>query len=168
MNNFTKILMLISTLVLLIGGGFSIYFTFQGNKAVTIINEDKDGVALGGFDAVTYHTAATAQKGLNSFQVTWNGAIWYFSSLENRQAFSGNPEQYAPQYGGYDPFGMAVNGTAQPATPELWAIEDGKLFLFHSGQTRALWYENRQENQEQADIQWTRIKQQIRYKTNME
>ncbi|VAW06161.1 hypothetical protein MNBD_ALPHA01-300 [hydrothermal vent metagenome] len=168
MNNFTKMLMLTSTLVLLIGGGLSVYFTFQGNKAVTIVNEDKNGIAIDGFDAVAYHTAATAQKGLNGFQVTWAGSIWYFTSLENRQAFSENPEEYAPQYGGYDPFGMAMNGTAQPATPELWAIEDGKLYLFHSGQTRALWYENRAENQKNAHIQWTRLKQQARYKTEME
>ncbi|VAW05181.1 hypothetical protein MNBD_ALPHA01-1334, partial [hydrothermal vent metagenome] len=52
--------------------------------------------------------------------------------------------------------------------PELWAIEDGKLYLFHSGQTRALWYENRAENQKNAHIQWTRLKQQARYKTEME
>ncbi|VAX07914.1 hypothetical protein MNBD_ALPHA03-307 [hydrothermal vent metagenome] len=167
MNNFTKLMMLLSTLVLLIGGGFSFYLTYQGNQPVTVINMGEAGVAIEGFDTVSYHTISTAQKGVHNFQVTWRGAIWYFSSLENRQIFSETPEEYAPQYGGYDALGMAMNGTIQAATPELWAIVDGRLFLFHSGRTRNLWQENEPENQEKADIQWAKIKQQIHYKKEM-
>ncbi|MCF6216008.1 MAG: hypothetical protein L3J58_07530 [Emcibacter sp.] len=164
MNNFTKLMMLLSALVLLIGGGFSFYLTYQGNQPVAQININEAGVAIDGFDPVSYHTIGAAQKGTRNFQVTWNGAIWYFSSLENRQAFSKTPEEYAPQYGGYDALGMALNGTAQASTPELWIIVDGRLFLFHSGPTRNLWQENEPENQEKADIQWAKIKQQIHYK----
>lgn len=167
MNNFTKLMMLLSALVLVIGGGFSFYLTYQGNQPVAAININEAGIAIDGFDSVSYHTIGAAQKGAHNFQVTWNGAIWYFSSLENRQAFSEAPEEYAPQYGGYDPFGMAMNGTVQAATPELWLIAGGKLFLFHSGATRKAWQENLAENQKNADIQWAKIKQQIHYKAEM-
>ncbi|PCI47784.1 MAG: hypothetical protein COB49_06765 [Alphaproteobacteria bacterium] len=168
MNGFTKLIMLISTLVLMIGGGFSFYLTYQGYQPVAPINTSEDGIAIDGFDAVAYHTAGTAQKGVANFQVTWAGSIWYFTSLENRQFFSANPEKYVPQFGGYDPFGMAMNGAAQPATPELWAIKDGRLYLFYSGKTRTFWQENALENLKKANIQWNRIKQQILYKAEME
>lgn len=161
-------MMLISLIVLIFGGGFSFYLTFQGYQDIDLINEREDGIAIDGFDAVAYHSEGAAQKGVQNFQVTWAGSIWLFTSIENRQTFSADPEKYAPQFGGYDPFGMAINGSGQPATPELWAIEDGKLYLFHSGLTRKSWRENREENLKNANIHWTRRKQQINYKTEME
>ena len=168
MTNLTKMLMLISTLVLVIGGGFSFYFTYQGYQPVTLTNENKAGIALDGFDVVAYHTIGAAQKGEQKFQVSWSDSIWYFTSLENRQAFSEKPEKYAPQYGGYDPYGMAINGTAQAATPELWTREEGKLYLFYSGDTRKFWRVGQLENMEKAASQWARLKQQLKYKTDME
>ncbi len=168
MTNFTKLMMLISTLVLVIGGGFSFYLTYQANQPVALTHADENGIAIEAFDAVAYHSSGAAQKGVRNFQVTWAGSIWYFSNLENRQTFSSDPEKYVPQFGGYDPFGMAMNGVSQPATPELWEINDGKLYLFYSGKTRKLWQENFQENLINANIQWTRVKQKIQYKTEME
>ncbi|PCI34517.1 MAG: hypothetical protein COB54_01690 [Alphaproteobacteria bacterium] len=168
MTNFTKLLMLISTLVLLIGGGVSFYLTYQGYQTVALTNASEQGIAIDGFDAVAFHTEGSAQKGLEHYQVTWAGATWYFSTFDNRQAFSGDPEKYAPQFGGYDSYGMAMNGATHPATPELWTIEDAKLFLFHSGQTRKRWHENSPDNLREANINWTRIKQQIQYKREME
>ncbi|MBL4800312.1 MAG: hypothetical protein JKY45_00360 [Emcibacter sp.] len=167
MNGFTKSIMLISTLVLVIGGGFSLYLTFQANQTVALTHADARGVAIESFDPVAYHTAGAAQKGVANFQVTWAGSIWYFTSLENRQAFSADPEKYAPQYGGYDPLGMATGGAAQPATPELWTIEEGKLYLFYSGETRKIWQENTVENRKEANIKWAKLKQQIFYKQEM-
>lgn len=167
MPNFTKLMMLISTLVLMIGGGLSFYLTYQSYAPVAQIHAREDGVTIDGFDAVAYHADGVARKGREKFQVTWDGATWHFSSLENRQLFAGNPERYAPQFGGYDPYGMAMSGAAQPATPELWAIEEGRLYLFYSGETRKRWRENTPKNLKNAHIQWNRIKQQIRYKTQI-
>lgn len=155
-------------MVLLIGGGFSFYLTFQGYQPVAMTSSNASGIAIEGFDTVAYHKEGAVRKGIENFQVSWAGSTWHFTSLENRQAFSDNPEKYAPRFGGYDPFGMAMNGVAQPATPELWAINDGRLYLFYSGKTRTLWQENIQKNLKNANIQWNRIKQQIQYKAEME
>ena len=168
MNNFTKLMMLISTLVLLIGGGISFYLTYQGYQPVAVTNQSADGIAIEGFDTVAYHTIGVAQKGSHNFQVTWSASIWYFTSPDNRQSFSDDPEKYAPLFGGYDPYGMPVSGAAQPATPELWETIGDKLYLFYSGQTRTLWQENRAQNLKNANNQWTKIKQQILYKVEME
>ena len=164
MTAFTKLIMLISLLVLMIGGGFSFYLAAQGGGAVAITSTDERGVALDGFDAVAYHTARAPQKGVEKFQVSWAGSLWYFTNLENRQSFSRNPEKYMPAFGGHDPYGMATGGIIQPATPELWEISKGRLYLFYSGKTRTLWHENKQNNLKKATLHWTRIKQQTLYK----
>ncbi len=161
-------MMLISALVLLIGGGISFFLTYQSYQSTNLASSSEEGIAINGFDAVAYHRSARAQKGSPNFQVTWSGAIWHFNSLDHRQDFSENPEKYAPQYGGYDPYGMAMNGATQPATPELWHIKDGKLYLFYSGETRRLWQAKMPENIKKANIHWARLKQQIHYKSEME
>jgi len=167
MTNLTKILMLISTLVLVIGGGFSFYLTYKSYQPVALTNENAAGIAIDGFDAVAYHTAGRAQRGDHKYQVSWNDAVWYFATLENRQRFSADPERFAPQFGGYDPYGVAINGAAQPAAPELWEIQSGKLYLFYSAETRTLWRERREQNIRAAHDNWARIRQQIAYQTKM-
>ncbi|PHZ86425.1 YHS domain-containing (seleno)protein [Paremcibacter congregatus] len=167
MNNFTKLIMLISTIVLIIGGGFSFYFTYQAQSRDGL-SDYSDVIAIDGFDAVAYHTDGIAQQGKHNFQVTWAGFHWYFSTLENRQMFNENPEKYAPQFGGLDPYAMALNGTLQPATPELWQIDDtGKLYLFYSGETRKRWREDMEKYNTAANLHWERLTQQMKYKAEI-
>ncbi len=167
MTGFTKAIMLLSLLVVIIGGGFSFYLTYQSNDTPAVAYANRQGIAIEGFDAVAYHMVGQPTKGKENFQVTWAGTTWYFISLENRQAFSQDPEKFAPAFGGHDPYGMASGGLSQPATPELWEVSDGKLYLFYSGQTRRLWQQDKAENLKKANVQWNRIKQQIRYKAEM-
>ncbi|MBL4893536.1 MAG: hypothetical protein JKY59_01485 [Emcibacter sp.] len=58
MNGFTKLIMLVSTLVLMIGGGFSLYLTFQANQPIALTSANEEGIALEGFDTVSYHKRA--------------------------------------------------------------------------------------------------------------
>jgi hypothetical protein len=59
------------------------------------------GLALGGYDAVSYFTESKAVKGSKTYSVDWKDATWLFSSDTNRQRFVDSPEAFAPQYGGY-------------------------------------------------------------------
>jgi len=68
---------------------------------ITPINIDADGIALKGYDPVAYFTLERPVKGLKSFQYEWNNAIWLFASSEHMKLFQEDPDQYAPQYGGY-------------------------------------------------------------------
>lgn len=54
--------------------------------------------------------------------------IYVFANKKNRKMFEANPEKYIPAYGGYCAYGVAV-GNKFIADPELWMIEDGKLYL---------------------------------------
>ncbi len=65
------------------------------------VNQTSWGVAIKGYDTVAYHTEGRAVKGQSKYSHEWNDAKWYFASAENRDLFTGDPERYAPQYGGY-------------------------------------------------------------------
>lgn len=66
-----------------------IYTSFLSNKA------------LSGYDTVAYFTEGEPVKGSSDFSTLYKNAQWYFSSKENLELFLNNPNQYAPQYGGY-------------------------------------------------------------------
>ena len=57
---------------------------------------------------------------------------------ENKTLFSQNPEQYAPQYGGYCAYGWA-QGYAVKIEPDAWSIVDGKLYLNYDKSVQADW-----------------------------
>jgi YHS domain-containing protein len=80
---------------------FSIVMTHRHAMAFKPVNTTFFGVAIKGYDTVAYHTEGRAVKGKSKYAHKWNDAKWHFSSAENRDLFSADPERYAPQYGGY-------------------------------------------------------------------
>jgi hypothetical protein len=113
----------------------------------------KAGIAQSGHDAVAYFTESKARKGSEEFEYRWNGARWRFASAANRDAFSGSPEKYAPQYGGYCAYAVARNYTA-PTDPEAWKVVDGKLYLNYDKKVRALWEKELPAAIARADRNW--------------
>lgn len=71
------------------------------SSALPPMNTTKDGLAVKGYDVVAYFTEGRPVQGLPEFEHEWNGAKWRFSSSENLELFTSEPEKYAPQYGGY-------------------------------------------------------------------
>ena len=65
------------------------------------INTDSKGLAIQGYDPVAYFNQGEAIKGTKEFTYQWMGAEWRFVGGEHLDLFRSNPEQYAPQYGGY-------------------------------------------------------------------
>lgn len=93
------------------------------------------GVALGGYDAVTYHAEGAPRSGRADYAHRWRGAEWHFSSPENRDRFAADPETFAPRYGGYCAWAVAEGYTAH-GDPHVWAIVDGRLYLNYNGRIR--------------------------------
>ena len=60
----------------------------------------------------------------------YGGAVWRFCNIGNRAAFAARPDVYMPQFGGYDPVGVA-RGVAVAGNPNLWLIAGERLFLFY-------------------------------------
>jgi YHS domain-containing protein len=90
---------LVVLLGVFLGGGLPTWVNAEPIKKK--VNTNIFGVAIKGYDAVAYFTEGRAVKGTKKFSYNWNDAKWYFASGENRSLFAADPEQYAPQYGGY-------------------------------------------------------------------
>jgi len=88
------------------------------------------GLAIGGYDPVAYFTDGKPLTGREDVELHYAGAVWRFRNIGNREAFVAHPEVYLPQFGGYDPTGIA-HGVAVAGNPSIWRISGERLFLFY-------------------------------------
>ena len=58
--------------------------------------------------------------GSANFELRYGGAVWRFRNVGNRDAFAAQPDVYMPQFGGYDPIGVA-RGVAVAGNPQCVA-----------------------------------------------
>lgn len=116
-----------------------------------------EGTAVGGYDAVAYHTQGEAVPGDPSITLEHEGATWRFATEESRAAFQANPDAYAPEYGGHCAWATAQGYLAQ-GDPEIWRIFDGRLFLNASQGVNRRWLRNVDEFIVQADANWPSLK----------
>ena len=112
-----------------------------------------DGAAIGGYDPVAYFTQSAPVKGDAAHSVTWKGAEWLFASAENKTLFEGNPEAYAPKYGGYCAFAASKNAVA-PTAPDAWTVYENRLYLNYSTDVRSIWKKDIPGNVAKADSYW--------------
>jgi YHS domain-containing protein len=129
--------------LLIIGLSFflALNHTIAQKKETKAIFSTNEG-AIKGYDVVAYFLESKPVKGVKDINYSWNGATWYFSSKENKELFSKNPEKYAPQYGGYCAYGWA-QGYAVKIEPDAWAIENGKLYLNYNKKVQKDWDKDR-------------------------
>lgn len=120
------------------------------------VNATPTGLALQGYDPVTYHTVGEPTKGDFQITSTYNEATYRFASEENKAKFDANPAAYAPQYGGYCAFGAAM-GFKFDGDPTVWKIVDGELFLNLAPGVQARWEEDVPGFIEKADTNWVEI-----------
>ncbi|MCF4098900.1 YHS domain-containing (seleno)protein [Maritalea mediterranea] len=109
--------------------------------------------AVGGYDSVTYFTEGQAIKGSPDITLDYGGAIWRFASVENRDMYAADPERYAPQYGGHCAY-AAAKGYLAKGDPEVWHIENGKLYLNFDQNVQKLWFADIPGFIKQADANW--------------
>ncbi|MEM6519196.1 MAG: YHS domain-containing (seleno)protein [Cyanobacteria bacterium P01_C01_bin.70] len=119
----------------------------------------EDEVAIAGADPVAYFTEEAYVPGSAEFTHEWSGATWQFASAENRDEFASNPEQYAPQYGGFCAWAVSQGKTA-PIEPEAWKIVDGKLYLNYDARIQERWAQDIPGNIAKADSNWPGVVQQ--------
>jgi YHS domain-containing protein len=109
--------------------------------------------AIKGYDTVAYFTENKPVEGKEQFSTEYMQANWLFSSQENLQLFKANPEKYVPQYGGYCAYAVSQNSTAS-IKPELFTIQDGKLYLNYNESVNQKWSANKEDYIELADKHW--------------
>lgn len=113
--------------------------------------------AVWGYDVISYHTNKRPVRGSGHFTVDFKGATYLFSTLENKQMFSKNPEKYVPAYNGYCAFGVA-KGKKFAADPEVWRIVDGTLYLNLDTKVQDLWLSDVDTMIKDGDTNWKQIK----------
>jgi len=122
------------------------------------------GMAVGGYDPLSYFLAAKAEAGDERFQYLWHGVTWQFTSEANLLAFKRTPSVYAPRYAGYDPYAVSKGNLSQ-GLPTIWVIEGGKLYFFHNQVNKYLWRENRKKLNQKIEKNWLELSLDIpRYK----
>ncbi|MEO6624931.1 MAG: YHS domain-containing (seleno)protein [Burkholderiaceae bacterium] len=112
--------------------------------------------AINGYDPVAYFTVGKPVKGQDTLAYEWMGAKWKFSSQANLDLFKGNPEKYAPQYGGYCAYGVVQDALIK-VEPEQFTVRDGKLYLNYDADIQAKWLKDPAGFIKQADAKFTTL-----------
>jgi YHS domain-containing protein len=68
----------------------------MANSAPVAPINTKDGLAIKGFDPVTYFDSGQPTKGSGRYSLHINGATYRFSTAENLQRFKTNPSKFGP------------------------------------------------------------------------
>ena len=111
------------------------------------------GLAVKGYDPVSYFTTGKPTPGLAQFATTYKGATYRFASAENHDRFVAAPEKFLPQYGGYCAIAIALNQIAD-IDPEEWAIVNNKLYLNNGFLAQTLWSLDKSGNIARGDHNW--------------
>lgn len=116
----------------------------------------EDGVAIRGADPVAYFTEEAYVPGSDEFTYDWQGATWQFASAENRDKFASDPEQYAPQYGGFCAWAVSQGYTAS-VDPTAWKVVEGKLYLNYDARIQNRWANDIPGNIAKANANWPAV-----------
>lgn len=129
-------------------------FSFAANIEV---NANDNDLAIQGYDTVSYFTEGTPTKGSDKYTSAYNGAIYHFASADNRDLFKADPAKYAPQYGGFCAFGVAVNQKFD-TDPTAWHIKGDKLYLNLNKNVQKKWLTDVPGYLEKSQGNWTTIR----------
>jgi len=87
-------------------------------------------VVLKGHDPVAYFTDGKPVKGDPKISYEWDEGRYHFATAKHRDMFAGDPDRYAPQYGGYCTGSMSRGVMTNEGHPEAWVISGGRLYVF--------------------------------------
>jgi YHS domain-containing protein len=105
--------------------------TWAGSSDISAhLNLDKAGLAIQGYDPVSYHTEGPA-KGKKEYSLVHHGTTYLFSNPGNLKKFLNNPVAYLPACGGWCAWAM-LDGEKIEVDPETYKIIDGVTYLFYN------------------------------------
>jgi YHS domain-containing protein len=100
-----------------------------------IVSNPLTGIAIDGYDPVSFFTDSEPKQGRSEFEFVWGGVPWYFVSEANRVVFMAHPEIYAPQFGGHCAM-SAARGYLSDGNPRIYRVIAQKLYFFYSSGNR--------------------------------
>lgn len=121
-----------------------------------IVTDPLTGVAIEGYDPVSYFIGPDPQRGSPDFAYHWGGVPWYFVSAANRDVFIRAPDVYAPQFGGHCSMSLA-RGHLSDGNPRYYVIRKTKLHLFYSAANREAFLLSSEQAATDAAAKWPEL-----------
>lgn len=143
----TRVLVMVALAIALLANG-----AFAG----MISGTETSAPVMGGYDPVSYFKAGEPQRGSGFHTSIYQGGTYLFASKENKNMFESNPEKYAPQFGGYCAYGVAL-GKKFYSDPTIWKVVDGKLYLNLDENIQKKWNEDMHGHINKAHANWKGI-----------
>lgn len=146
----------ILTIAALLGGLLMAAPVSAESVITAIVTNPLSGVAIDGYDPVTYFTDGEPKPGKPDFEYYWGGVPWYFVSAANRDVFMRAPEVYAPQFGGYCVMALS-RGYLSDGKPGIYLVRDDRLYLFYSTANRDAFELSEAEAAAKAGGNWPKL-----------
>lgn len=121
--------------------------------AKELLNLDRKGVAVQGYDVVALLEGGKPVKGIAAIASTHRGATYYFATAAHKAAFDANPAKFEPQFGGYCAYGVS-RGKLVEIDIEASQVVDGRLLLQYSKGVRNDFNKDAAGNLKKADANW--------------
>jgi YHS domain-containing protein len=118
-----------------------------------------DGVAVGGYDLLSYHSAQGPVAGLAEFSADHEGGRYQFVNAHNLARFSEDPQSWLPVYKGWCATTLAMGRLVCPDYTN-YKIEEGQLLFFElAGFTngRTLWDSDPAGFRQRADANFKKL-----------
>ncbi|MGR3804257.1 YHS domain-containing (seleno)protein [Marinibacterium profundimaris] len=115
-----------------------------------------EGLAIDGYDPVSYFSTQGPRRGRRDISVMWKGAIWRFATPKHRDMFELNPWALAPRYGAYCAYAMS-QGILVPGSPRVWHLVNGRLYLTQDVEAHERWRKDMVSHIAKADVNWPAI-----------
>ena len=133
---------------------------FAARAATTerVVTARFSGLAIDGYDPVAYFVAKAAVLGLPEFEAQQAGVVWRFHNEGNRASFLAHPEIYGPQFGGYDPIGIA-HGVTFAGNPHFFVVTGQRLYLFGLESNRDTFAADPGHYLPQAQARWPKLEE---------
>lgn len=125
-----------------------------------VVADRRAGIALYGFDPVSYFLEGSAEMGKPAHELIFAGFAWHFRSEANRVAFRAQPDVYVPRFGGYDPVALQ-RGVPVAGHPAIFAVHGGRLFLFQQPENRAEFLAKPDTVVEAARMNWPNVRRSL-------
>jgi YHS domain-containing protein len=152
-NHRMKIIYLLS-LTFLFAIGLALPGFAQNEKP--LVNLDKHGLALQGYDPVAFFTDQKPVKGTADLQSAYHGGTYWFASAEHKALFDANPQKYEPAFGGYCAYGVS-KGHLATIDVNAFQIVDNRLLMQHSDGARDGFNQDQKGNLAKADATWPKL-----------
>lgn len=125
-------------------------------QSKSLVNLDKNGIAIQGYDPVAFFTQNRPVKGVPQFESKYNGARYLFATADDKAMFDANPAKYEPEFGGFCAYGASKGHTA-PIKIEAWQIVNGRLLMQYDLGVKKEFNKDQQGNLQKADKNWPAI-----------